>query len=79
MLKLNDDAYQVMIRWAVEQGAMDDDEMALLLSESIMKAVLPGQRNRAKDANNHNSADATRGKDTKLHNKQSSPSLEAVN
>jgi hypothetical protein len=44
MLKLNDDAYQVIIRWAVQQGAIDNDEMALLFSESIMKATLPGQR-----------------------------------
>jgi hypothetical protein len=78
MLKLNDEAYQVIIRWAVEQGAMDDDEMALLLSESIIRAVLPGQRNRTKDAANHHPADKSRGKDTQQENKQSSPSLEAV-
>ena len=44
MLKLNDEAYQVIIRWAVQQGATGNDEMSLLFSDSIMKAALPGQR-----------------------------------
>ena len=44
MLKLNDDAYQVIIRWAVQQGASGNDEMSALFSNSIMKATLPGQR-----------------------------------
>ena len=44
MLKLNDDAYQVIIRWAVQQGASGNDEMSILLSDSIMKATLPGQK-----------------------------------
>ncbi|MCK4707591.1 MAG: hypothetical protein KAU21_03155 [Gammaproteobacteria bacterium] len=44
MLKLNDSAYQVIIRWAVQQGASGNDEMSVLLSDSIIKATLPGQR-----------------------------------
>lgn len=44
MLKLNDEAYQVIIRWAVQQGATGNDEMSILFSDSIMKATLPGQR-----------------------------------
>lgn len=44
MLKLNDDAYQVIIRWAVEQGATGKEEMSILFSDSIMKATLPGQK-----------------------------------
>lgn len=44
MLKLNDDAYQVIIRWAVQQGATGNEEMSILFSDSIMKATLPGQR-----------------------------------
>jgi len=44
MLKLHDDAYQVILRWAVQQGAGGNDEMSILLSNSIMKATLPGQR-----------------------------------
>ena len=43
-LKLNDEAYQVIIRWAVQQGATGNDEMSILFSDSIMKATLPGQR-----------------------------------
>lgn len=53
MLKLNDDAYQVIIRWAVQQGATGNEEMSILFSNSIMKATLPGQRGQEKaDANN---------------------------
>ena len=44
MLKLNDDAYQVIIRWAVQQGATGNEEMSILFSDSIIKATLPGQR-----------------------------------
>lgn len=48
MLKLNDEAYQVIIRWAVQQGATGNDEMSILFSDSIMKATLPGQRGQDK-------------------------------
>jgi len=44
MIKLNDEAYQVIIRWAVEQGATGKDEMSILFSNSLMKATLPGRR-----------------------------------
>ncbi|MDH5424513.1 MAG: hypothetical protein OEY29_05940 [Gammaproteobacteria bacterium] len=48
MLKLNDEAYQVIIRWAVQQGATGKEEMSILFSDSIMKATLPGQRSQDK-------------------------------
>lgn len=48
MLKLNDEAYQVIIRWAVQQGATGKDEMSILFSDSIMKATLPRQRGQDK-------------------------------
>lgn len=48
MLKLNDDAYQVIIRWAVQQGATGKEEMSVLFSDSIMRATLPGQRTQEK-------------------------------
>ena len=48
MLKLNDEAYQVIIRWAVQQGATGKDEMSILFSDSIMKATLPGRRGQDK-------------------------------
>ncbi|MDH5391760.1 MAG: hypothetical protein OEY11_01115 [Gammaproteobacteria bacterium] len=50
MLKLNDDAYQVIIRWAVQQGATGNNQMSVLFSDSIMKATLPGQRGQDKAA-----------------------------
>ena len=52
MLKLNDEAYQVIIRWAVQQGATGNDEMSILFSDSIMKATLPGQRGQDKASMN---------------------------
>lgn len=48
MLKLNDEAYQVIIRWAVQQGATGKEEMSVLFSDSIMRASLPGQRGQDK-------------------------------
>jgi len=66
MLKLNDDAYQVIIRWAVQQGATGNDEMSVLFSNSIMKATLPGQRGQDK-------ADANK-KESKLKTTSNEPS-----
>jgi len=66
MLKLNDDAYQVIIRWAVQQGATGNDEMSILFSKSIMKATLPGQRGQDK-------ADVNKTED-KLKTPKSGPS-----
>jgi len=48
MIKLNDEAYQVIIRWAVEQGATGKDEMSIIFSNSLMKATLPGKRGQDK-------------------------------
>ncbi|MDH5516311.1 MAG: hypothetical protein OEY36_00655 [Gammaproteobacteria bacterium] len=53
MLKLNDDAYQVIIRWAVQQGATGNEEMSVLFSDSIMKASLPGHRGPDKASTPH--------------------------
>lgn len=73
MLKLNDDAYQAIIRWAVEQGAIDNDEMSLLFSDSILKAILPGQRQKTKE-NSQNK----QGTDPGFINTRVTPCLEAV-
>ncbi len=44
VLRVNEDAYQNIMRWAVQQGATDKEEMAHLFSKAILKATLPRPR-----------------------------------
>ena len=44
VLRVNEEAYQNIMRWAVQQGATDKEEMAHLFSKAVLKATLPRPR-----------------------------------
>jgi hypothetical protein len=44
ILKISEEAYQILLRWAVEQGASTKEEMAELFEIAILRATLPGER-----------------------------------
>ncbi len=41
ILRVNEDAYQNIMRWAVQQGASNKDDMAYLFSKAVIKGTLP--------------------------------------
>jgi len=57
-LRLNEDAYQNVMRWAVQQGASDKDDMTYLFSNAILKVTLPRPRkSQDEDDNEHEDND----------------------